>query len=75
MRTLRSGTAMVGILQVNIENKEVLKQIIMMFCLWGKIFFIMIVYYMLNNRWLHTYIYMMLVAEERMKLVTENLTI
>jgi hypothetical protein len=61
-----------GIFQVNIENKEVLKQIIMMLCLWGKIFFIMIVYYMLNNRWLHTYIYMMPVAEERMKLVTEK---
>lgn len=59
-----------GIFQVNIENKEVLKQIILMLCLWGKIFFIMITYYMVNNRWLHIYIYLMPVAAERIKLVT-----
>ncbi len=61
-----------GIFQVNIENKEVLKEIILMLCLWGKIFFIMIIYYMLDNKWLHTYIYMMPVAQERIKLVTET---
>lgn len=59
-----------GIFQTNVQNREALKEILLMLCLWGKIFFIMIIYYMLDNRWLHTYIYMMPVAEERMKLIT-----
>jgi hypothetical protein len=51
---------------------EALKAFILIICLWGKIFLVMIIYYMLSKGWIQAYLYMLPIGTDKIKVITKS---
>lgn len=63
-----------GLFETNYTgSQDFLKAAVLLLCLWGKIFFFLLLYTMLKNRWLHAYLLTLAFSEQTISDISDDI--